>query len=423
MKIHIDIDCFFVSAARILDSSLEHKAVAIGGRSDTKIFEKDARNQTVDFKNSGNFVPIFYKAYEKKDDTLQNFRDEKGQLRGVITTSSYEARAYGVKTAMSIQEALFLCPQLIVKSPNMSFYQELSHKLHLFLMKHIPLVEQASIDEFYGDVSGWVSDKELPSFIDELRHNIKKELKLPVSIGAAKTRYIAKMATNYAKPFGSKVIDTYNFDECINPLKVEKFTGIGKKMQKRLHAVQITTLGELRKHKGMLYAMGPYAKEIYKRVNGESDTPINIHVRRKSIGISRTFTPLYQRNEVLRRIHILARHLSFAVSKLRVIPTSFQMHIGYEMQQKSHFSFSQAELFYEKKFHDICVEMFHKADKYKRLHIIRISIHCGHFTRDSKRELSLLNFNEDIKMLPLNQLSQQLRAKYGLDILKWGGEL
>ncbi|MEN8304637.1 MAG: hypothetical protein ABFQ64_11285 [Campylobacterota bacterium] len=174
MKIHIDIDCFFASAARIIDPSLEHMPIAIGGRSDTKIFNKEAKNQTVNFENSGSFVPTFYKAYEAKDDDIDAFKDADGKVRGILTTSSYEAREYGIKTAMSIREALQLCPHLIIKAPNMSLYQELSHKLHEFLSTKIPLIEQASIDEFYGDLSGWVEDEDIPAFIDNLRHEIKK---------------------------------------------------------------------------------------------------------------------------------------------------------------------------------------------------------------------------------------------------------
>ena len=75
MKIHIDIDCFFVSAIRTIDPSLEHKPVAIGGRSDTKIFDQSAKQQTVNFENSGSFVPTFFKAYEDKDDDIDAFRD------------------------------------------------------------------------------------------------------------------------------------------------------------------------------------------------------------------------------------------------------------------------------------------------------------------------------------------------------------
>jgi len=422
MKIHIDIDCFFVSAARILEPELEHKPVAIGGRSDTKIFNKYAKNQTVNFDNSGSFVPTFYKAYETKDD-INSFKDADGRIRGILTTSSYEARAYGIKTAMSIREALQLCPHLIIKAPNMSFYQELSHKLHDFLALKIPLIEQASIDEFYGDLSGWIEEADIPQFIDNLRHEIKKEFKLPVSIGAAQTRYIAKLATSYAKPFGCKTITEYEFDKFINAIKVEDFAGIGKSMKNKLHAVQIKTLGELRKRRGTVESWGPYAKELYKRVNGESDAEIKTNHKRKSIGISRTFDALYDRAELQRRIHVLARHLSFAIMKLNVIPTLFHVSIAYEMNQKSHKNISLAEIFTEKKFDALCISLFHAADIHKRLCVIRLSISCSSFTRDSKKELSLIGFEEEKKMHTLTCNTQKLREKYGIDALKFASEL
>ena len=423
MKIHIDIDCFFVSAARIIDSSLEHKAVAIGGRSDTKIFNKEAKNQTVNLENSGSFVPTFYKAYEDKDDDLDAFKDESGKVRGILTTSSYEARAFGVKTAMNISEALSLCPQLIIKAPNMSLYQKLSHALHQFLQLKIPLIEQASIDEFYGDLSGWVEDEDVPQFIDNLRHEIKRELKLPVSIGSAHTRYIAKMATSAAKPFGCKTIYPYEFDKFINPIHVEKFAGIGKSMKERLRAAQIHTLGELRKRRGTVESWGPYAQELYKRVNGTSDAPIVTSSQRKSIGISRTFDPLHDRTELKRRVHVLARHLSFAILKLEVIPTVFHLSIAYEMNQKSHKNISLAEIFTEKKFDSLCISLFHEADIHKRLHVIRLSINCSSFTRDSKKELSLIGFCDEQKMKKLTDSTQSLREKYGIDAIKWASEM
>ncbi len=423
MKIHIDIDCFFVSAARIVEPELEHKAVAIGGRSDTKIFNKEAKNQTVNFENSGSFVPTFYKAYEAKDDDIDAFKDADGKIRGILTTSSYEARAFGVKTAMHISEALRLCPELIIKAPNMSLYQKLSHELHEFLCKKIPLVEQASIDEFYGDLSGWVEDGDIPAFIDSLRHEIKKSIKLPVSIGAAPTRYIAKLATTYAKPFGSKLIDKYNFDTFVNPIAVENFAGIGKSMKHKLHSAQIHTLGDIRKRRGTLESWGPYAKDLYKRINGEIDAPIKTTHRRKSIGISRTIDPLYDRVELKRRVHVLARHLSYAVLKLEVIPTVFHLGINYEMNQKSHKNISLAELFTEKKFDSLCLKLFNEADTQKRLKIIRLSITCSSFTRDSRKELSLIGFNEEQKMRRLTEQTQYLRERYGIDTLKWGSEM
>jgi DNA polymerase-4 len=422
MKIHIDIDCFFVSAARIADKSLEHKPVVIGGRSDTKIFSRSAKNQTVNFENSGSFVPTFYKAYEKRDDDIESFM-ENGRLRGILTTASYEARAFGIKTAMSLREAKERCPSLIIKAPNMSLYQELSHKLHDFLALRIPLIEQASIDEFYGDLSGWISDEDTPQFIDTLRHEIKKELHLPVSIGAAPTRYIAKLATTYAKPFGCKIITPWEFDAFVNPIKVEDFAGIGHSMQEKLHAAHIHTLGELRERRGTVESWGPYATELYKRVNGESDAKINTQHTRKSIGISRTFDPLFERNELRRRIHILARHLSFAILKLDIIPTVFHLSINYELNQKSHINVSRAEIFTEKKFDALCLEMFHQADKQKRLQVIRLSINCSSFTKHSRKELSLIGFEEEKKMHTLTKSAQALREKYGIDAIKYGSEL
>jgi len=423
MKIHIDIDCFFVSATRILHPELEHKPVAIGGRSDTKIFAKEAKNQTVNFENSGSFVPTFYKAYEDKDDDIAAFQDADGRIRGILTTSSYEARAYGIKTAMSIREALQLCPELIIKAPNMSLYQKLSHKLHEFLALKIPLIEQASIDEFYGDLSGWVEDEDVPHFIDNLRHEIKKEIKLPVSIGAAQTRYIAKLATSYAKPFGCKTIYEWEFDTFVNPIKVEDFAGIGRSMRTKLNAAKIRTLGELRLRRGTLESWGPYASELYKRVNAESDAPIQTQHKRKSIGISRTFDPLFDRNELRRRVHILARHLSFAIYKLGVTPTVFHLSIAYEMHQKSHKNISLCERFTEEKFDKLCITLFNEADTQHRLHVIRLSINCSSFTRDSRKELSLIGFEDDKPMQELTIKRQKLREKYGIDTLKFASEL
>ncbi|MFA5428410.1 MAG: DNA polymerase IV [Sulfurimonas sp.] len=423
MKIHIDIDCFFVSAARIKEPFLQGKPVAIGGRSDTKIFNKEAKCQSVNLENSGSFVPTFYKAYEEKDDDIDAFRDEDGRVRGILTTSSYEARAYGVKTAMSIKEALGLCPHLIIKAPDMSLYQKLSHELHEFLQTKIPLVEQASIDEFYGDLSGWVEDGDIESFIDDLRHEIKDVIKLPVSIGAAPTRYIAKLATTHAKPFGCKVVYPHELESFIEKIPVGEFAGIGKSMKEKLQSVQIHTLGELKRRRGTLESWSPYAKELYARVCGISDDEIQTKHVRKSIGISRTFDPLYDRVELRRRVHVLARHLSFAILKLKVIPTVFHLSIAYEMNQKSHKNISLCEIFTEKKFDSLCLNLFNEADIYKRLHAIRISINCSSFTRESKKELSLIGFHDELKMHKLTEHSQSIREKYGIDMLKWGSEL
>jgi len=423
MKIHIDIDCFFASAARIIEPSLEGKPIAIGGRSDTKIFDSNAKNQTVNFKNTGSFVPIFYKNYENKDDDIKNFIDKNGTIRGILTTSSYEARAFGVKTAMKISDALKLCPDLIIKAPNMSLYQDLSYQLHNYLYKHIPIVEQASIDEFYGDLSGWIDNKDLYNFLKFLQENIKKDLKLPVSIGAAWTKHIAKFSTNFAKPYGIKIMTKDKYFTHIKGLDIKEFPGIGKNMSYKLYNSGIFTLDDLLERKERVYSLGIYAKEIYKRVAGINDEELKTKKERKSIGISRTIEPLFDRKELKRRVQILVRHLSFAILKLNVMPTTYHLSLKYELNKKSYINKSDTTIFNENFFLKLCMQMLKEADIYKRLHVIRISISCSSFTKDSKKELNIINFEENLKKRKLSQSLYQARKKYGLDILKFANEI
>lgn len=423
MKIHIDLDCFFVSAERTVDKDLLHKPVGIGGRSDTNIFAHTRSDQNTNFTNSGSFVSTFYQEYEKHSSDLQNFIDPDGRIRGILTTASYEARAYGIKTAMSINEALGLCPNLIIKTPNMRLYQKLSHELHLFLQERIPFIEQASIDEFYGDLTGWIQDSNVPEFIDSLRHSIKKSLDLPVSIGAAHSKFIAKLATGEAKPFGCKTIYPWDFDSFVNPLHVSRFPGIGRSMMKRLTDAQIHTLGELRKRRGTVESWGPYAKELYKRVNGESDLPISLQSERKSIGISRTFDPIFDRGELRRRIIILSRHLFFAIHKLGVIPTTYSLSIRYEYKQKSYISKMKRKEFGEIDFKDFCIALFYEADNQKRLHVNALSIIASDFTHICKRELSLLELEDTKNQKKLSKQAQIVRERYGIGSLKWGSEI
>ncbi len=347
MKIHIDLDAFFVSAERTRDASLHRKPVAVGGRGDRYIFDRQSGHQQCDLENHGAFLGAFFQSYDPAQRDIEKFTDPDGRLRGIVTTASYEARAFGIKTGMSLGEARLRCPQLIIKAPDMGLYKELSHRLHDFLCHRIPLIEQASIDEFYGDLSGWVEDAEVPCFIDMLRHEIKRCLDLPVSIGAAHSKSIAKLATEFAKPFGCKTILKEDLAAFLEPIPVEKFPGIGRAMRHRLDTYHIHTLGELLRARGIVTAWGPYAKTLYALVSGADAGIVNpLHVR-KSIGISRTFDPVNDRTELRRRIIILSRHLAYAVMRIGVLPTSYHLGIRYEYNQKGSCNVTEHRLFNE----------------------------------------------------------------------------
>jgi DNA polymerase-4 len=423
MIIHIDIDCFFVSALRIKEPALRGLPVAIGGRSDTKIFDASSKKQVVNFDNSGSFVPTFYKDYERSDNDIKNFLDSKGNITGILTTASYEAREYGVRTAMRIAEALKLCPNLIIKSPNMSLYQKLSHQLYEYLSLKIPVIEQASIDEFYGDLDGWIDDNDVKKFICDLKASIKEDIKLPVSIGASYTRFYAKLATNFAKPYGCKILNKLDVKNKVYPLDISLFPGIGKRTQDKLYNSGIYTIGDIIKRKERVLALGPYAKNLYKKLYYEIKEPLNVNKKRKSIGISRSIEPLYDREELKRRIKILSRHLCYAVLKLGVMPTVYHLGLKYEMNKKSYINKSSTVMFNEDFFYNLVSEMLKEADIYKRYGVIRISLHCSSFTRDSKKELDIISYNESLKQRKLSEYIHKVRDKYGLDLLKRGSEL
>ena len=424
MKIHIDLDCFFVSAERILDPSLRGVPVGIGGRGDTKIFSHEKSRQFLNLKNSGAFVPAYFFEHQStRENDLSKFIDPDGRVRGMLTTTSYEARDFGVKTGCTINEALRRCPHIIIKQPNMKLYQELSFKLKSFLQKRLPLLEQGSIDEFYGDLDGWVDDQEVPRFIEALKHEAMEVLELPLSIGAAYSKFIAKMATNDAKPFGTKVVYPHEVDAFIKDKPLKAFPGIGRKSEQALLSRGIKTLGEIQSHPDIFLHSTKSQKDLYERVCGIDKTPLQQERERKSIGISRTFDPEYDRQELRRRVIILSRHLSHALVRMKKHPTHYSLSIRYEMHQKSNAAISMNRLFSESFLRRTLLELFERADVHSNLKAIRIGLSCSAFTQSNHHTFSLLEYEEDTRQHRLTQSTSELREKYGLDTLQWGGEL
>jgi DNA polymerase-4 len=144
---------------------------------------------------------------------------------------------------------------------------------------------------------------------------------------------------------------------------------------------------------------------------------------RKSIGISRTFDPIVNRDEIRRRISILSRHLAYAISKLEVNPTTFSLSIYYKHYPKSNSALSEARLFNEQRFRQLCRELFTQTDLHISGTITHIGISASAFSVHSRRTLSLIDYEEDVKARSFDQKSRAIRDKYGCDALKWGSEL
>jgi len=420
MFLHIDIDSFFISAERSINKNLLNIPSAVGSRSNLEIFSKERRNIKLLNINSGAFVtPVFHSDFKKSFKTVFVDKIEgKEKIRGIIVTASYEARECGVKTAMPIAKALQLCPNLTVVPSNYTLYHKLSKALHIYLKSQIPKVEQYSIDEFFGEIDGWIKDSDAENFAKNLQKNIYKKFKLPVSIGISKSKYIAKLATEFAKPFGIYLVN--NQFEFIKDIPINKFPGIGKGFYKRLNSYGIKTLGDVCKSKELLYRWKMPGIELYNKICTPNYGKIELCEPKKSIGLSRTFDAIYEYSEIYRRIMIMARHISFMVKKNGVNPTRFELKIYYDDGLKVKEGEKTDRVFSEHLFKEILAKLFKKSWHNNR-GVIKLRVSVSSF-KEIKTP-SLLEFKDDLKQQKLDNAITKLREKFGLDVLKNGNEI
>ena len=421
MFIHLDLDCFFVSAHRTIDSSLLHIPVAVGGRSNLNIFSSKKEIRKIS-SNEGAFVSSIL-TNEGQKTFKEYFVDENGKIRGIITTSSYEARAYGVKTAMSVNEALTLCPHLKMLAPNYPLYHELSQKLRELLLKEIPLVEQFSIDEFFGDLSGYIEENEVVEFSYNLKNKIQDELGLPISIGIANTKYLSKLITEYAKPDGVKYVNKDNVGNFIRNIPISEFPGIGKAFQERLKGYGVKTLGDIKNKRELFYSWKKPGIDLYNRVCGIRDNKLTTFREKKSIGIGRTFDCIYDRNELRRRVAILSRYLCFLVKKSKVNPLTYAIKIKYESNLKSKNYINVNTVFNELDFKNHMTELFSNNDTHPSHGVVQLSITVSNFARANEFTYNLFEHEQDSKKSALTNQMQKLRDKYGIDIIKTAFEI
>jgi len=421
MFIHLDLDCFFVSAHRTLDESLLHIPVAVGGRSNLNIFSSKKEIRKIS-SNSGAFVSTIL-TNEGQKSFKEYFVDENGKIRGIITTSSYEARAFGVKTAMSVNEALTLCPHLKMLPPNYPLYHELSTKLKELLIKEIPLVEQFSIDEFFGDLTGYIDEYEVEQFAYYLKNKIKEELNLPISIGIANTKYLSKLITEYAKPNGIKYVSADNIANFIRDIPIKEFPGIGKAFQEKLKGYGIKTLGDIKKNQKLFYSWKKPGIDLYNRICGIRDNKLTFEREKKSIGIGRTFDAIYDRMELKRRVMILCRYLCFLVKKANVNPLTYHIKIRYEYKIKSKNYINVNRIFNEIDFKNEMINLFDITDNHKTHGVIQLNITVSNFAKVNEYTYNLFEYEGDIKKRAITNQMQKLRTKYGVDIVKTASEI
>jgi len=245
---HLDLDAFFVSVERILDPTLEGKPVIVGANPDSR--------------------------------------------RGVISACSYEARKYGLHSAMPIGQAYKLCPNGIYLRGSYGEYARYSRLVRNILSRYAPVLKQASVDEFYMDFSGCRATYGAPiDLATHLQKEIWNELSLPASIGIASNTSVAKVCSDFHKPMGITYVIPGMEREFLAPLPIEALPGIGKVTQRELNAKGFFKLGDIARAPVEYFtiALGKVGQELWERANGEGNTVISGEHEQKSISKEHTF--------------------------------------------------------------------------------------------------------------------------------------
>jgi DNA polymerase-4 len=243
-------------------------------------------------------MDAFYASVEQRDDPSLRGRPVVVSWRGarsVVCAASYEARKFGVRSAMPALRAERLCPDAVFVPPDFVRYKAASRQVREIMLAHTDLVEPLSLDEAYLDVTAPKSD--LPSataVAEAIRARIREETALTASAGVAPNKFLAKIASDWNKPDGLFVVRPHQVEAFLTPLPVGRIPGVGKVMQARLEALGIATVGDLRalaleELQGRFGSFGSFGAALYRRARGIDERPVEPEQPVQSVSAEDTF--------------------------------------------------------------------------------------------------------------------------------------
>lgn len=371
--VHCDLDTFFVSVERLVNSALVGKPVLIGGSSD----------------------------------------------RGVVASCSYDARRFGVHSAMPMKLALRLCPEAVVVRGDHDLYSKYSGTVTEIIEECAPVVEKASIDEHYLDISGMDRFFGCWKWTRELRQRIMKETGLPISFGLSINKTVSKIATGEAKPCGERQVEGGLEKAFLAPLSIRKIPMVGDKSYTLLRNMGIHRIGTLQEMEifTLRRVLGENGVSIWKKANGEDNNPVVPFREQKSMSQERTFQQDTIDMEVLRRTLIgMVDGLAFDLRKDKKLTGCVTLKIRY-----SNFDTHtrQARIPYtnsDRQLGEKVLELFRAL--YSRRMLIRlIGVKFSNLIHGAY-QVDL--FNDALDEISLMQAMDRIRVRYGVDYIKRG---
>jgi len=216
---------------------------------------------------------------------------KEGKGRGVVSTANYKAREYGIKSAMPISQAYRLAPDAVFLQPDIPKYQRVSEEIFGILASEIPVVEKASTDEFYLDLSYLGSYEEAAGLMGKMKRRIQTEKDLTASVGIGPNKLVAKIASDKNKPDGLTVVRPNEVLDFLAPLDIQEIPGIGPKTAQKFYAKGVKTIGELRRldRESLVALAGSFGGTLFGLVRGKDERPVGKEQPVKSVGKQITF--------------------------------------------------------------------------------------------------------------------------------------
>lgn len=364
--VHMDLDTFFVSCERLLDRRLMGKPVLIGGTSD----------------------------------------------RGVVASCSYEARKFGVHSAMPMKMARQLCPEAIVVRGDAGTYSKFSEAVTEVIKESVPLYEKSSVDEFYIDLTGMDKFFGCEKLASELRQRIMKETGLPISFGLSVNKTVSKIATGEAKPNNQLHIAKGTEKPFLSPLPVNKIPMVGDATYRTfcdLGIKQIKTIQEMPVEM-MAKVFGKNGQTIWQKANGIDNTPVVQYTERKSISTERSFDRDTTDVKKLQGIILaMAENLVFQLRRGNKLTACVSFKIRYSdfqthsMQQKIPYSSADHKII------PVVMELYKKLYQ-RRLLVRMVGVKFSHLV-EGGYQIDLFDDNENI--INLYHAMDKMRERYG----------
>lgn len=371
--VHCDLDSFFVSVERLLNSELNNRPVLVGGKSN----------------------------------------------RAVVASCSYEARKFGVHSAMPMKMALRLCPEATVVQGDFDLYSKYSNMVSEIIGENVPLVEKASIDEHYFDLTGMDKFFGCWKWATELRRRIITETGLPISFGMSVNKTTSKIATGQAKPSGELKVDYGTEKLFLAPLSIRKIPMVGDKTYTKLRNMGISKCLTLQQMEAftLRQVLGENGVSIWKKANGLDDSPVVSFHEQKSMSKEHTYQIDTIDSVLLKRtVAKMVSELAFELRKDQKLSGCISLKIRYSNfdthTKQARIPYTNSDKVITEKIN----ELFEKL--YSRRMLIRlIGIKFSHLI-SGNYQTSL--FDDHIKDLRLNQAMDEIRLRYGFHALAKG---